>query len=380
MTVPSPLSCERVRDLLAEYVCDELPAEWSAEVRTHTETCARCRAEAGGFARVLDLAVALPVAEPSDAVSERILLAAREAAANRAAKAALEPKEGRLSAWWTRLSAWAFSPQVAMASVLLLMVGMGLYALPLGRQSTQLALEAVPEDQALPAPGAASAALAPSQAAEEEERAPSPMAEELERKGGDGLGYAEPQRNAARRASGAASGAERAKLRQEEPARAFAKKEASHSAADEALAARPKASSSGSRPESAASRSAAPSPFPAAEMAETAEMKASGGARMASALKEGIEAVERAAYAQAIALLEPVASQGSASERSSAQLWLARAYRGQGRYAKAAEYYELVLRSPNFPRAALGEAADCFEQLGNPSRALQLRQQMAGSN
>jgi tetratricopeptide (TPR) repeat protein len=97
------------------------------------------------------------------------------------------------------------------------------------------------------------------------------------------------------------------------------------------------------------------------------------------ALREGIAAVQRGAFAEAIHKLEPVAAKGTAAARTQAGLWLARSYRGQGNYAKALHYYEPLVRSANASVALLREAADCHEQAGDMGRARELRARAQGA-
>ncbi len=391
MTIPSPLPCDQVQALLVELVCGELPSDLKAAVRAHTQTCAVCEAEADQLERVLGLASALPMAEPSAAVSERVMLAARDALAARTEKAhsplrpahVAEADDKRQTTWWGRLTAWAFSPQIAMASVLLLMVGMGLYALPLGRQNTHLALEAAPEDRAIPAP-AASATLAPPQQENEDVAPYADLSESEARKATSSSGGGGEQKQRSRPAREAA-GTRRA--RESEPALAASDKKspaARNVAMDESVAVERSTQAAAPKRAAAPQQDMGPVAFPASPTTAKTETAraANAGAPTATgiALEQGIDAVKRAAYAQAIALLEPVTVKGSLAQRNAAHLWLGRSFRGQGHYARAAEHYELALRAANVPREAFGEAADCFEHLGNKGRAQQLRQQMSEAN
>jgi hypothetical protein len=162
------MSCESCRDLLIELVCDELPLASAAEVRAHALRCERCGPELEKLSATLRVSRDLPLLTPSPEVERRVMQAARDAIARRARGPAREetsvPAGGRLTAWFARLGSFAMSPQVAMASVLLLVVGIGLYALPLGHDPEPSALrvaeDEAPDEQGAPAASPAASATA----------------------------------------------------------------------------------------------------------------------------------------------------------------------------------------------------------------------------
>jgi hypothetical protein len=159
------MSCETCRDLLIELVCDELAAEMAAAVRAHALKCERCGPELEKLTRTLKASSALSLLSPSPEVEHRIMQAAREAIAGRARGPAREAATaaatyGGITEWFARLGSFAMSPQVAMASVLLLVVGIGLYALPFGRDAAEPSALRATEDE-----GDEHAAAAPSPAA-----------------------------------------------------------------------------------------------------------------------------------------------------------------------------------------------------------------------
>jgi hypothetical protein len=135
------MDCELCEKRLVDLLYDELDASSAAEVRAHLEGCEACRhamdkLESGrAFARKLELAPA-----PSMA---KVLAAAREqAATNRAARDRPEPthepevprerpvEESPLTRVLRWLGAVAMGPQLGVATVLLLVVGIGLWYLP----------------------------------------------------------------------------------------------------------------------------------------------------------------------------------------------------------------------------------------------------------
>jgi hypothetical protein len=168
VNAPPGMSCESCRDQLIELVCEELPSERAGEVRAHALRCERCGPELERLSATLRVSRELPLLSPSPEVERRVMQAARDAIARRARGPAREEpvpaSSGGLTAWFARLGSFAMSPQVAMASVLLLVVGIGLYALPLGHQTEPTALraaedEAAPEEHASAEPAAAATAV-----------------------------------------------------------------------------------------------------------------------------------------------------------------------------------------------------------------------------
>lgn len=141
------MDCELCEKSLVDLLYGELDETASAQVRSHLEGCDGCRQayeklESGrAFARKL-------VLEPAPALS-RVLAAAREqAAANRAAREVVTAPatkdvtaplreaqtpaedEGSFASWLRWLGAMVMGPQLGVATVLLLVVGIGLWYLP----------------------------------------------------------------------------------------------------------------------------------------------------------------------------------------------------------------------------------------------------------
>ena len=77
------MDCDRVRDLLSAYVGEELADGEFAAVSTHLDGCARCAAEAAGFAETLALLAALPRETAPPELLDRVMkgIAAESAAA-----------------------------------------------------------------------------------------------------------------------------------------------------------------------------------------------------------------------------------------------------------------------------------------------------------
>lgn len=155
MNEREPMKCEDCRELLTAIACGELNARDEQRARAHAEGCAACKAALGAFQHAIWAASELPLDEPSPALDERVMAAAAAALAKRTEPRAVAP------AWWSQLGAtlarlgdWAMSPQVAMASVLVLVVGIGLYALPLHQSEERSALTTVDEVARFPSSSA----------------------------------------------------------------------------------------------------------------------------------------------------------------------------------------------------------------------------------
>lgn len=384
MTGGETMRCSEARDLLVELVCGELPEARGAEVRAHAESCPSCGPELEKMSQVMDVAMAIPLSEPSPRVEARVMLAAREALSARGgstparefAYARSQPKT-----WLGRLARWAMSPQVAMASVLMLMVGIGLYALPIGREPERVAFEAA--DHAEQAEPVASATAAPTPE-------PEPLADAQEEKSAPSREAPELGVRRGRRAEKGSSGAPQAKPAAVEPEARVAKKGAASSVTAKSEGA-PKASSSRSAGGGAlADESFAPPPPAAARAFPEAPAGAPSGQNVGAArdddgdgwasqaLADGKAAAQRGAYAQAITLLLPVAQRGPANLRSQANLWLARSYRGQGECGRALTYYAPLVQRASASSDVLMEAADCYEKQGDSARAGELRKRAAG--
>jgi hypothetical protein len=455
------MSCETCRDLLIELVCDELGAETAAAVRAHALKCERCGPELEKLAFTLKASSSLALLSPSPEVEQRIMQAAREGIAGRARGPAREASQGAsygITAWFARLGSFAMSPQVAMASVLLLVVGIGLYALPFGRDGEQSALRATEDEAdehagAPPSPAASAAATPlaqpePSLRAEGEARgaASRPQGKMRERamderellKGAQAekdvkaLGSVAARKQSATAdesayaAAPSAARADRPKASKVEPvvqafpgskagaggASAAAKPKSPSKSLDQltddfgasasagsvgssARAAAPvpervakkesanqgyaQPSSNGyaAAPQAAAPARAAPREAEVASepLAKSADKRAKADA--ASALEQGIAALKRGDHMQGEALLKPIASGGTGSDKATAMLWLARSLRERGDCAGALTYYRTLTQAVTTPRSVLEEAADCHARTGNAAAAERLRARAA---
>lgn len=411
MSARPVMTCESCRDLLIELVCEELPADTAAEVRAHALTCERCGPELAKLEGTLKVASNLPLLAPSPEVERRIMQAARAAVAGKAKGLAREQQlaEGRVASWFVRVSAWAMSPQVAMASVLILVVGIGLYALPIGRSPETTALRATEEEEATPQSAepeepAAAAAATPLPTPERqaaERRAPADLGEAAAQRSEEALKRRSAQRAAKPKAASAKGAASydalgnvvearpRARERSADGDYASADDKAQPRAKEEAKQASEAAGSSAGRggfappPPAARAPASASAPVGAPKQAQaspgapapeaSARISKEPVTQLLGALAQGIAAAQRGDYTQAEKLLTPVAEGGAGAERIQATLWLARSLRAQGDCARALTYYRSLTQAVSAGRDVLEEAADCYDRTGNEAQATKLR-------
>jgi len=164
------MNCENCETQLLDLLYGELDATTVSQVRAHLDGCASCRAASEKLVSARRIVRQLPLESPPARVHAAIMARAQAhvrgevvAAAPRG-KAHAESEEPqspvqRFMAW---LGGFVLGPQVAMAMVLMLMVGVGLYYLPGLRTSRNVPggaiVNADPGDEAGP-----SAAIQPAE-------------------------------------------------------------------------------------------------------------------------------------------------------------------------------------------------------------------------
>jgi hypothetical protein len=140
------MDCEKFEVTLIDELYDELDELTSAASRRHVEGCARCAALFGGLEATRRLAV-LPLVAAPKGLEERILAAEKEARK-------VVPMERRLPRALSWAGSWAMRPQVAMAALFLLLVGVTSSVL-VGRKGDSLSAYSTPpsaEGSSTPAP------------------------------------------------------------------------------------------------------------------------------------------------------------------------------------------------------------------------------------
>lgn len=125
--------CTRCEELLLDYAYGELDEVTAAAFRRHADSCARCGASLADVRVVREAFSMLPLETPSPTVDNRILAAA-DLRLNELddKKRALQRDDSRslLGKLFDVFRVVAVRPQYAMAMVLVLVVGIGLYVTP----------------------------------------------------------------------------------------------------------------------------------------------------------------------------------------------------------------------------------------------------------
>jgi hypothetical protein len=350
-------------------------------------------------------AVNEPLDVPAPKVREHVMLQAREALTRRVAQrsavvANADATSAGLRAWLERLGHWAMAPQVAMATVLLLMVGIGLYALPFGDKQPRAALTPALDNHPSESAESAAATSAPmaapeglrddvdSESAPEAKQAdqasrarssqpssrfaPKPALQSKEKSArrsagspemDDALGStgrAESAKKAARPSKIAEGPATAAEEREQRPFAPAPPSPAPQVAAPKGEAIAIDAYGGGAPADKARAEPAASAPY------ESAKDEAGG-------LAEGIRRAQAGDAAGAIRILRPLVSGGEESARQQARLWLARSYRASGDCKAALAHYDVLNARKDAASASLSEAADCYARLGNDAQASALR-------
>jgi hypothetical protein len=159
------MDCEKFDRIVLDLLYGELDELTEAAAKRHVEHCSRCKGIASGLRATREVG-ALTLVDPPDSLELGIL----EAERRMNAKLPLGKKVGR---GVSILAVYAMRPQLAMAALLLLMIGSSLFFLrsrPGARDSVLVTERGVPETEAehvaiVPAPERREVAAAPAAAA-----------------------------------------------------------------------------------------------------------------------------------------------------------------------------------------------------------------------
>ncbi len=154
------MDCEKFDRIVLDLLYEELDELTSAAAKRHVEHCSRCRGIAAGLRATREVGV-LPLEEAPPGLETRILEAEHQANA-------VLPLRKRVGRGISLLASYAMRPQLAMAALLLLMIGSSLLLLrarPGARESVQVTERGIPESEGdpvaiVPAPARAEAPAA----------------------------------------------------------------------------------------------------------------------------------------------------------------------------------------------------------------------------
>lgn len=139
------MDCEKFDRVVLDLLYDELDELTHAAAKRHTEHCTRCHRIAAGLRATREVG-AMPIVEPPDGLSARILELEQQAHAEL-------PLRKRLGRTVSIMASYAMRPQLAMAALLLLMIGSSLFLLrarPGERNAVHVTERGVPESELEP--------------------------------------------------------------------------------------------------------------------------------------------------------------------------------------------------------------------------------------
>ena len=134
------MDCEKFDRIVLDLLYDELDELTSAAARRHMEHCTRCRGIGAGLRATREVGM-LPLVDPPEGLELRILEAEQRATH-------LMPLRKRLGRGVSLLAGYAMRPQLAMAALLMLMIGSSLFFLraqPGDREHVLVTERGVPE-------------------------------------------------------------------------------------------------------------------------------------------------------------------------------------------------------------------------------------------
>ncbi len=427
---------DRCEELLATLVSGDLGEEQERAARAEIAGCSAHAASLRKLDVGMRFAALLPSVEPRAGLDDAILAAARaKVAAPKAAAAAPKPAPAAEESFAAKalavLRRMATGQQLAMSTVMLLVVAIGLWYLPARRDMPNAAGETVMAPQLADEPPRSAAPYAPSAAAParsdadrvasapaqapsgpkpEPSRGGLPAAQRAQRSEPAGLAATTMS---ARRADGegmADPGAREALEEQQAPLDALATRQSAPSSArpaeehgyvaqaerTEAAPARSRATSGasgGAVMAPPASPMAAPTPAPAATPRAADDATGDGHVVGRAPAAEAEAAPEGSAYDRAMALyasrrfaeaaeLFRAAVQAGGPQAASALHHLGRSHRASGQCAIAVQEYERLLGG--FPAygqrtQAMIEAADCYQRTGHLAAAERWLERAAAS-
>jgi TolA-binding protein len=158
------MDCATCEDRLIDLLYEELEPDQAEEARSHLAQCEACQSSYEGLADAHRLVEAMPM-EPAPASAHHAIMAAArakaagEATAGAASRSQEDEHRGPAGAFLDWLRGLALGPQVAMATVMLLMVAIGLWHVPQEggvREGSEVVVAPDPAGEAAPSQEVAS--------------------------------------------------------------------------------------------------------------------------------------------------------------------------------------------------------------------------------
>jgi tetratricopeptide (TPR) repeat protein len=405
------MDCTDCESVLLDLCYGELPPAHEREVRAHIHECPTCRKALSRLEAGQALARHLPDEAPSPELTDKILRAAQSHLRQRGTP--LERFQGFLE-WFARI---AMTRQVAMATMSLLIVFVGLWSIPElthRRDARSVTVEAPPPGEAGPSAREAASTASPEASApvsESVEPVADARASRVRRQ--DGAYAGAPRKGAveatAKRAERSRSSsldkqvlAERPKAKSEAKAeghsgggqREFAKAPpaaAKPTAAADRLEALAEESTASGAVEAekddkralgnasgdlVARRPAAPAASMADQFSGVSQSRSAAAASLEDVYAAGVERYRSEDYTAAAQLFaRMLESSAPSAQRAAALLYLARSERALGRCDRAIRAYETLVRSYGSAQQssiALSEGIACYDQVGDAAGAQRL--------
>ena len=156
------MDCEKFDRVALDFLYGELDELTDAAARRHLEHCGRCKGVSSSLRATKEVGALLPLVDPPEGLELGILEAERRINARL-------PLRQKLGRGVSILAVYAMRPQLAMAALLLLMIGSSLFFLrarPGARDSVLVTERGIPETESehvaiLPAPERRAAEAAP---------------------------------------------------------------------------------------------------------------------------------------------------------------------------------------------------------------------------
>jgi tetratricopeptide (TPR) repeat protein len=393
------MDCTHCEPVLLDLCYGELPPAQEREVRAHIHECPMCRKALSRLEAGQALARHLPDEPPSPELTDKILRAAQSHLRQRGTP--LERFQGFLES----IARIAMTRQVAMATMSLLIVFVGLWSIPeltRRRDARSVTVEAPPPGEAGPSVREAMPAASPQAAAPAPESVePKSVANARRRPQGTSTAPA-PRKGAveatAKRAERSRSlekemVAERPKAKAEgrsggqrefakappaaaKPTEADALEAVAESAASSTSDKDDKLAIGNASGDLVARKPAAPAAAMADQSSGVSLRRSAAPASLEDVYAAGVERYRAEDYTAAAQLFaRMLESSAPSAQRAAALLYLARSERALGRCDRAIRAYETLVRSYGSAQQssiALSEGIACYDQLGDAAGAQRL--------
>lgn len=135
------MNCSTANDRLLDLLYEELEGPEAEETRAHVDQCESCRASLKKLSLTQRLLSVLPEEEPDRSLDAKILAAARQKVGAEPGRDEARRRDEEDGGLWGSILRWltgfAASPQFVMATMMMLVVAIGLWYLPSSRRQPE---------------------------------------------------------------------------------------------------------------------------------------------------------------------------------------------------------------------------------------------------